>query len=82
VNKRTSIEIASVTKKLADIHALALEGDYTHFPPAITEELKRFKRAGVPLVLVYPKDASKAPLVLPELLTPSIVLDALDQAAK
>jgi hypothetical protein len=36
----------------------------------------------VPLVLVYPKNASKPPLVLPELLTPALVLDALDQAAK
>ena len=37
---------------------------------------------GVPLVLVYPRDASKPPIVLPEFLTPSIVLDALDQAAR
>jgi thiol:disulfide interchange protein len=48
----------------------------------ITEELKRFGKAGVPLVLVYPKDASKPPVELPSILTPAIVLNALDQAAR
>jgi len=81
VNKRTSIEIPSVKAKLKEINAVALLGDYTHFPPIITEELKHFNRAGVPLVLVYPKDAAQPPIVLPEILTPSIVLDALEKAA-
>jgi len=82
VNKKTSIEISSVRKKLKDLNAVALLGDYTHFPDAITTELNRFNRAGVPLVLVYPKDASAPPMVLPEVLTPGIVLNALDRAAK
>jgi hypothetical protein len=34
----------------------------------------------VPLVLVYPTDPSKPPIILPEALTPGIVLAALDQA--
>ena len=82
VNKKTSIEISSVREKLKAMGAIALLGDYTHFPTNITTELQRFNRAGVPLVLVYPKDASAPPLVLPEVLTPGIVLNALDQAAK
>ena len=68
--------------KLKEINAVALLGDYTHFPDGITTELNRFSRAGVPLVLVYPKKADAAPIVLPEVLTPGIVLDALDRAAE
>ena len=82
VNKKTSIEITSVREKLKAMGTIALLGDYTHFPTNITTELQRFNRAGVPLVLVYPKDAAAPPLVLPEVLTPGIVLNALDQAAK
>jgi len=82
VNKKTSIEISSVRKKLKDLNAVALLGDYTHFPDAITTELNRFNRAGVPLVLIYPKDSNAPPIVLPEVLTPGIVLNALDRAAK
>jgi thiol:disulfide interchange protein len=81
-NKKTSIEIPSVRARLREIHAVALLGDYTKTPPEITDELARFGRAGVPLVLVYPKDASQPPAVLPELLTPGIVLDALAKASR
>jgi thiol:disulfide interchange protein len=82
VNKKTSIEIPSVRKKLKDLSAVAFVGDNTHFPKNIAEELQRFQRAGVPLVLVYPKNPDAQPVALPEVLTPGIVLDALDNAAK
>jgi thiol:disulfide interchange protein DsbD len=82
VNKKTSIDIDAVREKLKSVNAVALLGDYTRLPDAITQELNRFERAGVPLVLVYPKDASKPPLVLPELLTPQTVLNALDEASR
>ena len=82
VNKKTSIEIPSVRSKLKEINAITLLGDYTHFPDAITTELNRYNRAGVPLVLVYPKNPDTEPIVLPEILTPGIVLDALDRAAR
>jgi thiol:disulfide interchange protein DsbD len=80
VNKKTSIETSRVRDKLKSLHAVTLEGDYTDFPVRITEELQRFGRAGVPLVLVYPGRAGANPVALPEVLTPSIVLAALGQA--
>ena len=80
VNRKTSLEVASVREKLKTINALALVGDYTHFPEAITAELNRYQRAGVPLVLVYPKDPAAPAIVLPSVLTPGMVLTALDQA--
>lgn len=81
-NKRSSIEIASVRTKLKETNTVALLGDFTREDPAIADELKRFNRAGVPLVVIYPKDAKREPIVLPTLLTPSIVLSALDEASK
>jgi len=86
VNKKTSLEVDSVRRLLKERNILALIGDYTlsSAPEAapITEELKRFGRAGVPLVLVYPRDPAKPPIELPPLLTPSIVLEALNEASK
>ena len=81
VNKRSSLEIPEVGAKLRTINAATLIADNTDSNPAIVAELKKFDRAGVPLVLVYPVDASQPPLVLPALLTPGIVLDALNKAA-
>ena len=82
VNAQIAIEIESVEAKLKSLNAVTLLADYTRRPAAMTEELKRFNRPSVPLVLVYPKNPSAAPIVLPEVLTPNIVLKALEQADK
>ncbi|HTD88579.1 MAG TPA: protein-disulfide reductase DsbD domain-containing protein [Candidatus Binatia bacterium] len=81
VNKRTSIEIPSTRAKLKQINGVALLGDFTDIDPRIAAELRKFGRAGVPLVLVYPKDPAAPPIVLPPILTPGIVHEALDKAA-
>ncbi len=82
VNKKTSLEIESVRQRIEQGGVVPFLGDYTLKDSAITAELRRFGRAGVPLVLVYPAERGTEPLVLPELLTPSIVLEALDQATR
>jgi len=82
VNKKLAIEVPSVRAKLKQIGSVNLEGDYTRLPDAITDELNRYDRAGVPLVLVFPPNTNAAPIVLPEVLTAGIVLNALDRAAK
>jgi thiol:disulfide interchange protein DsbD len=71
-----------VRAKLKAINAVALLGDYTKQDAAITAELEAFGRAGVPLVVVYPRDPESPPIVLPEVLTPGLVLAALDRAAR
>ena len=72
----------AVRAKLKAFDAIALLADYTKFPDVITVELEKFQRAGVPMVLVYPKDATKPPLVLSETVTPGTVVEALEQAVK
>jgi thiol:disulfide interchange protein/DsbC/DsbD-like thiol-disulfide interchange protein len=79
-NKTSSIEIASTRAKLKEGKFISLIADFTDFPPDIAEELIRFQRPAVPMVLVYPADLTKPPAVLPTLLTPGIVHDALDVA--
>jgi thiol:disulfide interchange protein DsbD len=81
-NKKFALEVPAVMQRLQEIKAVTLLGDYTRLPKNITQELQRFGRAGVPLVLVYPADRAKDPQVLPEALAPSIVLEALNQAVQ
>jgi thiol:disulfide interchange protein DsbD len=82
VNKRTSLEISRTRAKLKEIGAVALIADFTRDDPAIAGELQQFNRGGVPLVLVYSRDPSKPPQTLPVILTPAIVVAALDRAAQ
>lgn len=81
-NLKSSLEITETRKKLKELNAVALLADNTLESPAIVTELKKFGRAGVPMVLVYPRDSKAEPILLPTLLTPSIVLEALNKAAK
>ena len=80
-NKKTSLDIESVRTVLADKNIKAFRADFTRRPDDISKELRRRGRAGVPLVLVFPSDKSEQPEMLPELLTPDIVLTALRKAA-
>ena len=82
VNKRTSLETPAVQEAIRAHQVLCLLGDYTHFPDVITAELKRYQRAGVPLVLVYPRDAAAPPRLLPEVLRPGLVIEAIENASR
>jgi len=79
---KPALESASVRKKVQELNAVALLGDYTGFSDEIGDELKHFGRAGVPLVLVYPKDPDAPAIVLPEAVTPGMVVNALERAGK
>ena len=82
-NKKASIEIPSVAARLKEINAVAFIADHTKIDPAITLELQKFGRAGVPLVLIFPADPAAEPMVMPEALylQPSLVLNKLKEAA-
>jgi thiol:disulfide interchange protein len=82
INKRRAIEVDPVVKRIEELKFASLIGDFTFEDPAIAVELRRFRRAGVPLVLVYPADPSLEPIALPDgILSQSDVLTALERAA-
>jgi thiol:disulfide interchange protein DsbD len=66
ISVKPGLEAKSVVEKMTELNAVALLADYTRFPPEITDELERFDRRGVPVVLVYPRDATQPPIILPE----------------
>ena len=80
VNKRTSIEINSVRDKVEATSAMVFKGDFTDKNAVMAEFIKSHGRPGVPLVLVYSPNSDEKPKILPELLTPELVLDALSNA--
>ncbi|WP_293373460.1 protein-disulfide reductase DsbD domain-containing protein [Nevskia sp.] len=75
VNERVALASSRVREAFAKGQVVWLEGDWTREDPLITQTLERFGRSGVPLYLVYAGAAEAA--VLPQLLTPDIVLGAL-----
>ncbi len=81
VNERLVLAGDSFRSALAATDAAYMVGDWTRRDDAILKVLEAHGRAGVPLYLVYPADAGE-PAVLPQILTPGIVADALAAAAR
>jgi thiol:disulfide interchange protein DsbD len=80
VNERVALDDAAVTARLGRDGVVVLKADWTNRDAAITSELGRYGRSGVPLYLLYPAQARGQATVLPQLLTPAVVLSALDKA--
>jgi len=79
-NLKTSIDVEATRALMRELNVVPIEADYSSEDPMIKSVLERFKRAGVPLYLVYSPGDTDNPQILPELLTPQIVTDALRKA--
>ncbi|MFX6555766.1 thioredoxin family protein, partial [Acinetobacter baumannii] len=80
VNERAVFGDGRFARALAASGAVYMVGDWTDVDPALTAFLQRHKAVGVPLYVVYPRDGGEG-RVLPTVLTPGLVEDALRQAA-
>ncbi|MGB0513814.1 MAG: protein-disulfide reductase DsbD family protein, partial [Wenzhouxiangellaceae bacterium] len=76
VNEGVALNTATVRNGFHDADVVYLKGDWTRRDPAITRYLEQFGRNGVPLYVYYPADGG-SPTVLPQVLTPAIILDAV-----
>ena len=80
VNDKTSLSTQTVKQALARTGALYMVADSTKFNADVDDALSQFGQGGLPLYVVYPADGG-APTVLPQVLTPEIVVNALNKAS-
>ncbi|MFN2425600.1 MAG: protein-disulfide reductase DsbD family protein [Candidatus Binatia bacterium] len=81
VNERVALAGDEFADTIRTHEAIVMKADWTRADPRITDALASFGRSGVPLYVVYPRNLSLEPIVLPQILTPGIVRDALARAA-
>ena len=79
VNKRVALNQAEVIKRFQQLSVVRMKADWTVKDPVITAALAEFGRNGVPLYVFYPSRGE--PVILPELLTPAIVLATIEPAS-
>jgi len=79
VNERVALRSAGVQQRFRDRGIVAFKADWTLYDERITEALRSFGRSGVPLYVLYAPGQAEARL-LPEVITPDIVVRALDEA--
>jgi thiol:disulfide interchange protein DsbD len=78
-NERVALSNGAVREAFERLDVVYLKGDWTNSDPKLTELLRRHDRSGVPLYLLVSPELGIE--VLPQLLTPGIVLDALQRHA-
>ncbi len=78
VNKRTTLGDARLQAEVQARRVALLRADWTRRDAAISNELARLGRNGVPVYAIY-RPGQAAPTLLPELLTVQTVLNALAQ---
>jgi thiol:disulfide interchange protein DsbD len=79
INERTALSSPRLAAALEAANGVYLVGDWTLRDDAITRELERHGRSGVPLYLIY-TPGSDTPRILPQLLTEGLVIEALETA--
>ena len=83
VNEKVALAIDSTRSLFEKNNVRYLKGDWTNQNPEITNFLEEYGRSGVPLYVYYgPRmdgGARPEPVVLPQILTPGIVEDTINQ---
>jgi thiol:disulfide interchange protein DsbD len=80
VNDRAALSTTAVKAALARTDTIYMVADSTKYNPDIDQAINRFGRGGLPVYVVYPADGG-APVLLPQLLSPDIVVSALKKAS-
>lgn len=81
INEGAALSSPRTAEAMQQANAVYLVGDWTRRDDAITAELQRHGRSGVPLYLLYAPGSSE-PRILPQLLTEGTVVGALRDAAR
>jgi len=80
-NEASVLEAQDVRDAFQRHGIVKLKADWTNGDPVITKLLQQFGRPGVPLYVLYPAK-NEEPIVFPELLTKSMLLDKLETVAR
>lgn len=78
VNERVALDQPEVQQAFAEHHVALLRADWTRHDEAITQALTALGRDGVPAYVLYVPGQS-SPTILPQVLTPGIVMVALSE---
>lgn len=76
-NEASVLEASAVRDAFRRHGITKIKADWTNGDPAITKILKQFGRPGVPMYVLYPGKNAE-PILFPELLTQSLVLEKLE----
>jgi thiol:disulfide interchange protein len=78
VNERVALDKSEVMQAFGEKDVVLFKADWTRQDPAITQALSALGRSGVPVYALY-SPGQGSPQLLPQVLTPGIVIDAVSK---
>jgi thiol:disulfide interchange protein DsbD len=71
-----------ITQAFAASEVTYMVADWTNYDPGIGEFVRQHGRNGIPLYVMYSGNPQVAPVILPQLLTTRMVMEALDAVTR
>jgi thiol:disulfide interchange protein DsbD len=82
MNERVALSQPEVISAFQQKGVALVKADWTNRDTVITEALSQFGRSGVPLYVLYPRGLGQGePVILPQVLAPATLQDALKQVS-
>lgn len=80
VNYEVALNTAKTRKVMDELGAVAMYADWTDPDEKIKQKLSELDSRSIPLLVIYPGDRSKDPIIMRDLVTQQAVVDALRRA--
>ena len=82
VNERVVLHNKEVADKFRELGVVAVKADWTRFDARITRALAELGKNSIPVYVIYSGENHRNMEVLPEIITPAIVLGALESISR
>lgn len=79
VNEQTVFHNQKIIDRFNEMGIIPIKADWTNHDPEITEALNSFGKNSIPLYVFFPQGNHSRPVILPEIITPAIVLSIIDK---
>ena len=76
-NEKIALDTEATRNALENQGYVKIKGDWTNYNPEITRLLTKHGRSGVPLYLIYAPGHNGTPVILPQILQPGSVIEAI-----
>jgi len=80
-NEQAVLLTDEISTAFADHDVAYMVADWTHYSEDIGKFLQKHGRNGIPFYIMYPSDPTQKPIILPQLLTKSTMLEAIASAS-
>ena len=80
VNYEVALNTATTRKVIDELNAVAMYADWTDPDDKIKQKLSELDSRSIPLLVIYPGDRKKEPIIMRDLVTQQAVVDALRRA--